>query len=92
MTSQEPNEFVPDAKVRREFNVSRMTISRWDKDPAMADLGWPSAVDINGRKYRVRSGIESFKKNLLAHAAHQPRQRPGRPPGGERQRGSRHAR
>jgi predicted DNA-binding transcriptional regulator AlpA len=39
----------PDAKVRRRYGVSEMTIWRWDRKP---ELGFPKPVWINGRKYR----------------------------------------
>jgi hypothetical protein len=35
-----PDELVPDPQVAREFNVSLMTLWRWDRDPKLAELGW----------------------------------------------------
>jgi len=62
-------ELVPDPQVRREFGgVSEMTIWRWDRDPKMAELGWPSAVKIRKRKFRPRKQLEAFKANLLRQA------------------------
>ena len=34
-----PDELVPDPQVAREFNVSLMTLWRWDRDPKLAELG-----------------------------------------------------
>jgi hypothetical protein len=34
-----PDELVPDPQVAREFNVTLMTLWRWDRDPKLAELG-----------------------------------------------------
>jgi hypothetical protein len=60
-----PDEFVPDSRVCREFNITPMTIWRWDRDPAKAQMGWPPPVRINKRKFRSRKQLEQFKNNLL---------------------------
>jgi len=63
------DELVPDRQVRREVGgVSDMTIWRWDRDPKMAELGWPPAVKIRKRKFRPRKQLEAFKANLLREA------------------------
>lgn len=59
---------VPDPQVCKEFHVTSMTIWRWDRDPRMAELGWPPKVPIKGRNYRHRSKLEAFKVNLLQRA------------------------
>jgi hypothetical protein len=62
------DELVPDPAVAREFNVSLMTIWRWDQSAEKAALGWPPAVRMGGkcpRKFRSRSLLEQFKANLL---------------------------
>jgi hypothetical protein len=62
------DELVPDRQVRREVGVSDMTIWRWDRDPKMAELGWPPPVRIRKRKFRPRKQLETFKGNLLRRA------------------------
>ena len=37
LSSDAPDELVPDPQVAREFNVTLMTLWRWDHDPS-----WPS--------------------------------------------------
>src|SRR5450755_2682782 len=49
-----PDELVPDPQVAREFNVSLMTLWRWDRDPELAELGWEPPVKIRTRNYRRR--------------------------------------
>ena len=66
------DEFVPDPAVAKEFNVTLMTIYRWDRDPAKKELGWPPPLRTteakNGRKFRSRKLIEQFKQNVMARA------------------------
>jgi hypothetical protein len=62
------NELVPDPVVRREFNVSSMTLYRWDADPAKGELGWPPKIKIGDRNYRSRALLEEFKANVLRSA------------------------
>jgi hypothetical protein len=47
-----PDELVPDPQVAREFNVTLMTLWRWDRDPKLAELGWEPPVKIRKRNYR----------------------------------------
>jgi hypothetical protein len=68
-TADEHDVFVPDSVVAVELGgVSRMTIFRWDRDPAMAALGLPPRVMLNGRGYRSRQQLEKFKANLMRKA------------------------
>jgi hypothetical protein len=62
--------FVPDRQVRAELNISPMTQWRWDRDPAMTELGWPPLIRTGpqGRKYRSRRQLEQFKANLVKRA------------------------
>jgi hypothetical protein len=53
-----PDELVPDPQVAREFNVSLMTLWRWDHDPELAELGWEPPVKIRTRNYRRRRPLE----------------------------------
>jgi hypothetical protein len=64
----EPDELVPDPKVSREFGVSAMTLWRWDRDPQLAQLGWPAPIEIRRRKFRSRKQLESFKAKMLRNA------------------------
>ena len=52
-----PDELVPDPQVAREFNVSLMTLWRWDRDPKLAELGWEPPVKIRTRNYRRRRSV-----------------------------------
>ena len=52
-----PDELIPDPIVFREMNISAMSGWRWDRDPAMAELGWPARV-------RIRVGIIDRGKRL----------------------------
>ena len=63
-----PDELVPDPVVRREFNVSAMTLWRWDHDPGLVALGLPPPVMIRNRKFRFRKKLEKFKQNILRRA------------------------
>jgi hypothetical protein len=59
-----PDELVPDPQVAREFNVSLMTLWRWDRDAKLAELGWEPPVKIRTRNYRRRRSLEKFKVAL----------------------------
>jgi hypothetical protein len=63
-----PDQLVPDPQVQKEFSVCAMTMDRWDKDPKMAELGWPQPIRIRIRKYRSRRLIERFKASLVKAA------------------------
>lgn len=63
-----PDELVPDPVVRREFNISAMTLWRWDQDPELIALGLPLPVTIRNRKFRFRRKLETFKQRLLHQA------------------------
>jgi hypothetical protein len=64
----EIDHLVPDPKVAREFDVTTMSLWRWDHDEAKAALGWPQKIKIDARNYRNRNQLEAFKKNLMAAA------------------------
>jgi hypothetical protein len=59
-----PDELVPDPQVAREFNVTLMTLWRWDRDPRLAEFGWEPPVKIRRRNYRRRGTLEKFKAAL----------------------------
>jgi len=57
--------FDPDRIVAEGFGKHTKTLARWDKNPALKELGWPEPVFINGRRHRPRSAIETFKRNII---------------------------
>jgi hypothetical protein len=62
---------VPDPQVRRELgNISEMTTNRWDRDPRMAEMGWPPKIKIRERNFRGRRLFEAFKHELAIRALH----------------------
>jgi hypothetical protein len=64
-----PDEMVPDREVRHEFgDVSPMCLWRWDRDEALAALGWPPPVKIRKRNFRPRKALEDFKAALQRQA------------------------
>lgn len=63
-----PDELVPDPIVCREFNISAMTLWRWDHDAELAALGLPLPVIIRRRKFRVRRQLEEFKRTMMRQA------------------------
>ncbi|HZN30466.1 MAG TPA: hypothetical protein VFB88_14000 [Xanthobacteraceae bacterium] len=63
------DQLVPDPQARAELgNVTAMTFWRWDRDPAMAELGWSPPVKIGRRNYRSRRVIERVKAALIEQA------------------------
>ena len=40
------DEHVPDPQVCKEFNITAMTIWRWDRNPELIALGWPPPMYI----------------------------------------------
>jgi hypothetical protein len=62
--------FVPDRVVRAELSIAPMTLWRWDRNPALAELGWPPPMRVRGgrRKFRSRKQLEFFKQNMLQRA------------------------
>jgi hypothetical protein len=67
---QTPDSLVPGAVYRAELDISHMTEWRWDRDPALAAIGWPPAMKVPGgrTKHRSRRALEQFKANLLQQA------------------------
>jgi hypothetical protein len=64
----EHDRFVPDPSVAEEFDVTLMSLWRWDRDPKKAALGWPPKIQIGKRNFRSRNQLEAFKKNLMQAA------------------------
>jgi hypothetical protein len=75
----DPHELVPDPVVCREFNISAMTLWRWDHDAKLAALGLPPPVIIRRRKFRVRQQLEEFKRTMMRRAIAERSQLPARP-------------
>ena len=48
---------LPDPKVCERYNVTPMTLWRWDHDP---DLNFPKPIRIRSRKYRDERELEAF--------------------------------
>jgi hypothetical protein len=59
---------VGDPQFIQELDISNGTKCRYDKDPAMAALGWPPPMKIKERNYRSRRMIEAFKAAMLKRA------------------------
>ena len=68
MTTEKPDEMVPDSQIMHEFRISAMTLWRWDHDPRMATAGWPPAIRIRTRKFRSRRATDQFKANMAERA------------------------
>ena len=54
---------LPDSKVAARYDVSAMTLWRWDRDPR---LNFPKPIRIRGRKYRDEAALDAFDE---AHRA-----------------------
>lgn len=65
VSDEEVGELVPDPQVCREFHITSMTLWRWDHDPG---LKFPPPIRIRGRKFRHRSALEVFKRQLVRNA------------------------
>jgi hypothetical protein len=61
----EIDELVPDPQVCREFQITPMTLWRWDHD---LELKFPLAIRIRRRKFRRRRALEDFKRQLVRNA------------------------
>ncbi len=75
----EPDPWVLDPQVCREFSISAMTLWRWDHDEELVGMGLPPPVTIRKRKFRSRRGLEGFKKRIFEKAIRErgkPRRRP----------------
>ena len=65
-------QYITRKKLLERFGgISAMTLWRWERD---AKLGFPQAIDINGRKYYDLAQVEAFEqlqtiKKLKSEAA-----------------------
>jgi hypothetical protein len=57
------DDLVPDPAVWRQLHVTSMTLFRWDRDPR---LNFPKPIKINGRKYRSRSALDAWIREMAA--------------------------
>ncbi len=64
----QPDQLVPDPKVAKGYNVTLMTLWRWDHDEKLAALGWPPPVVIRRRNTRSRNGLTQFNRRAAEHA------------------------
>lgn len=62
------DELVPDPTVAAEYDVTLMTVWRWDHDPAR---NFPPKVQHNGRNHRFRSHLDLHKQRLWRAALKQ---------------------
>jgi hypothetical protein len=65
VADEDVGELVPDPQVCREFQITSMTLWRWDHDP---ELEFPPPIGIRKRKFRRRSALEIFKRQLVRNA------------------------
>ncbi|NGM33331.1 transcriptional regulator [Methylobacterium sp. DB0501] len=56
-TSQ-AGELLPALHVRQRYNISDMTLWRWEKDPK---LQFPAPIRINGRRYWRLADLQGFE-------------------------------
>jgi predicted DNA-binding transcriptional regulator AlpA len=59
MSSLKQAEWMGDAQIARFFDVSSMTIWRWERD---LRLNFPKPTIINSRKYWSRDSIDSWMR------------------------------
>jgi hypothetical protein len=64
----QPDEWVPDPQVCREFGITDQSLWRWDQDPELAKLGFPPKIQLRGHNYRSRRGLEAFKQRMARNA------------------------
>jgi hypothetical protein len=68
METTEVGTLISDPEVFRELSITAMTGWRWDRDPRMADLGWPPAIYRGRYKFRDSNQYRKFKARLLRQA------------------------
>jgi hypothetical protein len=68
METIEVGALIPDPEVFRELSITAMTGWRWDRDPRMAELGWPPAIYRGRYKFRDSNQYRKFKARLLRQA------------------------
>jgi hypothetical protein len=63
--STEVGALIPDPDVFRDLRITAMTAWRWDRDPRMAELGWPPPIYRGRYKFRDSNLYQRFKSNLV---------------------------
>jgi predicted DNA-binding transcriptional regulator AlpA len=58
--------YLPDPQVCARYQISSMTLWRWDHDPAM---NFPPPLRINNRKYRDIDALEAWERSRIKGAA-----------------------
>jgi hypothetical protein len=66
MSQEFASEWFGGAQLARFFNVSAMTIWRWEHDPR---LNFPKPTIINNRKYRSRDEIDRWMRDMATAKA-----------------------
>jgi hypothetical protein len=62
-----PKQYINRKNVRRRYgDISEMTLWRWEHDKK---LGFPNAIDINGRKYYDLADVEAWERKRAARTA-----------------------
>lgn len=56
---------LPDRQVCNRYGVCNRTLSRWDRNP---ELGFPTPIIINGRKYRDEDELAAWDRAQAAKA------------------------
>ena len=56
-------QLISDRKVMERYDVTAMTLWRWDKDP---NLNFPKPIRIRGRKYRSAEELDAFDAKRAA--------------------------
>lgn len=69
MQEHDADELIPDPAVCREFNITPMTLWRWDHDES---LGFPPKLKIRTRNYRSRRALNQFRDRMVRQALGQP--------------------
>lgn len=59
------DELIPDPTVCREFNITPMTLWRWDQDQR---LNFPPKIKIRTRNYRSRRALNEFRERMMRQA------------------------
>src|SRR5262245_52413114 len=52
---------LPERAVCERYGISRMSLWRWERDPA---LGFPKAIKIRNRNYRAESELDEFDARM----------------------------
>lgn len=58
----EDETFLPDTKVLLRYNITEMSLWRWDHNP---NLGFPKPHVFSGRKYRKLSELIAFEARAV---------------------------